>query len=163
MKNEKELRKHRCCFTGHRPEKLDMEETEAKALMRENIEKAITHGYRTFISGMARGFDMWAAEVVIEMKKKHPQLRLIAAVPFKDFHLRWENDGRQRFSEILNNSDLVQYVSEHYSFDCYQKRNEWMVNHSSLVIALCNGQKSGTLNTIKYAEKANIPVINIYN
>lgn len=38
-----------------------------------------------------------------------------------------------------------------------------MVNHSALVIAVWNGEKSGTRNTIIYAEKSNVPVINIYN
>ena len=31
---EYELRKRRCCFTGHRPEKLGISELKAKALLR---------------------------------------------------------------------------------------------------------------------------------
>ena len=36
----------------------------------------------------------------------------------------------------------------------YQRRNEWMVDHSSRVIAVFNGEPSGTKNTIDYAEKS---------
>lgn len=39
MKTEKKL--HRCCFTGHRPEKLDFSETEIKALLENAIDNAI--------------------------------------------------------------------------------------------------------------------------
>ena len=31
------------------------------------------------------------------------------------------------------------------------RRNEWMVNHSAKVIAVFNGEKGGTANTVKYA------------
>lgn len=39
--NETELRKHRCCFTGHRPEKLAVPEERLAALLEAEIKKAI--------------------------------------------------------------------------------------------------------------------------
>ena len=60
------LRHHRCCFTGHRPEKLGVSEARAKALLKSAIQQAISERYVTFLSGMARGIDLWAAEIVIE-------------------------------------------------------------------------------------------------
>ena len=66
-----------CAFTGHRPEKLDMqEESDEKCVMlkfklRAEIEYAISEGYTAFISGMARGIDTWAAEAVIEYSLKN--------------------------------------------------------------------------------------------
>ena len=39
--------------------------------------------------------------------------------------------------------------------------NEWMVDRSNLVIAVFTGQKSGTKNTIDYANKKGIRVINV--
>ena len=40
-----------------------------------------------------------------------------------------------------------------------QKRNEYMVNESDKVIAVCDGSKSGTYNCIKYAENQNKEII----
>ena len=37
-------------------------------------------------------------------------------------------------------------------------RNKWMVDHSSLVLAVSNGEKGGTRNTIDYARKQGIEV-----
>ena len=62
--SETEKRKHRCCFTGHRPEKLQCEESEARALLVVHIRSAYSHGFTTFISGMAQGIDLWAADRV---------------------------------------------------------------------------------------------------
>lgn len=55
MNTELNLRDHCCCFTGHRPEKLNMPEHEIKAALETKIRVAIDDGYQTFISGMAVG------------------------------------------------------------------------------------------------------------
>lgn len=79
MENEKRL--HRCCFTGHRPEKLSLSENEVKHLLEKAIDNAIADGYVTFITGMAKGTDIWAVEIVLEKKKRNDALRLICAIP----------------------------------------------------------------------------------
>jgi len=40
-------------------------------------------------------------------------------------------------------------------------RNEWMVDRSNLVIAVFNGQKSGTKNTVDYAKKQGLIINNV--
>ena len=55
--SEAELRKHRCCFTGHRPEKLAIPEKRLAELLEAEIKRAIDSGHTTFITGMAKGVD----------------------------------------------------------------------------------------------------------
>ena len=52
---ESEKRLRRVCFTGHRPEKLNIDEKEVKDRLRKAIQQSINDGFTTFISGMARG------------------------------------------------------------------------------------------------------------
>ena len=54
---EQEKRQHRCCFTGHRPKKLNMPETEVIAWLEAEIRKAIDDGFVTFISGIPPSFN----------------------------------------------------------------------------------------------------------
>ena len=68
MENEKRL--HRCCFTGHRPEKLCLSESEVKPLLEKAIDNAIADGYVTFITGMAKGTDIWAAKLCLKRKSR---------------------------------------------------------------------------------------------
>lgn len=159
---EEEKRKYRVCFTGHRPEKLNMQENTIKKYLQSEIVSSIQNSYTTFISGMARGVDMWAAEIVIELKKKFPQVKLIAAVPFDGFESKWSYENQKSYNEILSKADLIRYICPKFSYSSYQIRNEWMVNHSSKVIAVWNGEKSGTKNTIDYANKCGVEVVNIY-
>ena len=55
----------------------------------------------------------------------------------------------------------MKYICEGYRPSCFEIRNQWMVNHAAKVIAVFNGQKSGTKDTIDYARKAGLPVVSI--
>lgn len=61
----------------------------------------------------------------------------------------------------MKKSDGVQYICERYSKQCFQIRNVFMVDNSSRVIAAYNGESGGTKNTISYANRNGVDVINI--
>ena len=155
---EAEKRMHRVCFTGHRPEKLTRFEWLIKRDLEKQIRQAIADGLDVFISGMARGVDIWAAEIVLKLRSKGERIKLICACPYEGFEERWDANWKSRYQEILNAADLVRYICPGYSKACFQIRNEWMVNHTARVIAIFNNTPSGTMNTIEYAIKQNVPV-----
>lgn len=159
MNDETELRKHRCCFTGHRPEKLSISEKELENLLQEEIRNAIADGFTTFISGMARGADILAAELVLKERQTNPKLRLICALPFQGFGDNWSQKWRDRRNAILHQADLIQSICSGFSYSSYQRRNEWMVDHSARMIAIYNGSSGGTKNTIQYAQQKGISVL----
>ena len=134
-------RQHRCCFTGHRPNKLGYSENEIKPLLETAIDNAISGGYVTFITGMAEGVDIWAAEIVLEKKKENKDLHLICAVPHPGFEKRRSQYEKERYEYIIKNADYVTTISDNYYRACYQKRNIWMVDRSSLVKKYCRLRK----------------------
>lgn len=162
MNDKKILNSCKCCFTGHRPEKLVVREMEVKQLLRIEIEKAIHEGFTTFISGMSRGIDIWAAEIVLDKRRNDNRIKLICACPYDGFEKRWNTYEKEEYQNILKKADLVKYVCNHYSKTCFQLRNAYMVDLSKRVIAAYNGEKGGTQNTIKYAKSKNVEVVNIF-
>lgn len=110
---------------------------------------------------MARGVDIWAAEIVLRLRNEGASIQLICACPYKGFEDRWSATWKSRYRSILQASNQIVYINPKYSPDCYQKRNIWMVDHSSRVIAVYNGLPGGTRNTIKYAQKQGIDCHNI--
>mgnify|MGYP003290285487 CR=1 FL=1 len=155
---EAEKRTHRVCFTGHRPEKLTRFEWLIKRDLEKQIRQAIADGLNVFISGMARGVDIWAAEIVLKLRDAGQPIKLMCACPYDGFEQGWSKEWQERYSTILAAADYVKYVCPGYSRSCFQIRNEWMVNHSARVIAVFNNQPSGTMNTIEYAIRQNVPV-----
>lgn len=148
--SEQELRRYKCCFTGHRPIKLTRSEVEIRKDLEKGILDAIDAGITTFISGMAKGVDIWAAEIVLKLKKENSDIKLICALPNPEW-LQYHRD-------LCADADEVVIISKSYHPGVYQLRNQWMVNHSSRVIAVFNGQPGGTKNTIDYADQIGVPV-----
>lgn len=153
---------YRCCFTGHRPEKLNMAETEIRKRLEKMIRQAVDDGYTSFISGMARGVDIWAAQIVLQLRQTNNNIKLICALPFIGFEKSRSLPERQLYENILESADYVKLVCNRYFPGCFQIRNQYMVNNSSRVIAAYNGSAGGTRNTIRYAERKNIEIVNLF-
>jgi uncharacterized phage-like protein YoqJ len=161
MEREAELRKHRCCFTGHRPEKLVwVSEQSVKRYLTKSIKQAIEDGYVTFLTGMSRGVDLWAAEIVLQLRceMKRDDIHLIAVMPFPNFEKEWSEDWKRLYNAILDEADIKTYMKKYYSNAAYRLRNEYMVNRCNRIIAYYNQQSGGTEQTIKYAHKQGIEI-----
>lgn len=162
----KEMSVYIACFTGHRPPKLPWgynENDERCVSMRNRtkieIENAIKKGYHTFLCGMALGFDMICAEIVLELKQKYPHIKLIGAIPCKNQDSPWPKSQQDRYNNLLKQLDGIRCIYDEYVDGCMQERNRYMINNSSLVIALFNGINGGTKSAIDYAKKQGKEVI----
>ncbi len=157
------------CFTGHRSQKLPWrfnEEDERcksmKITLQSEIEKAIQRGYKTFLCGMALGFDMICAETVLGLKNKYPDIKIIGALPCRTQDSEWAEKDRCRYRNLLKKLDGIRCIYDEYiGAECMLERNRYMVNNSSLLIALYNGLAGGTKSTIDYAKKQGLEIITI--
>ena len=161
MNEKEEMRQRRCCFTGHRPNKMKDTESELKPRLAEAIEAALAAGKRTFITGMARGTDIYAGELVLQYREAEPSIHLICALPHPDFEKSWSPHWQKRYQAILQQADFIKTVCPEFSMGSYQTRNEYMVDRSSMVIAVFNGESGGTKNTIDYAREQGVEIIMI--
>jgi uncharacterized phage-like protein YoqJ len=159
MPSEQEMRLHRCCFTGHRPEKLAQSQEEVQKWLADQIKDAIADGYLTFITGMSMGVDIWAGEIVANLRETDPRLHLIAAVPWPGFSARWNAEWKIRYEKLIKRADLVKQISQTYDPSVFTKRNFWMVEHCTRVIAFYNGSDGGTKEMIEYAKERDIDVV----
>lgn len=141
------MEKKTCCVTGHRDipaDKLDYVERE----LHREIQDAVADGYTRFISGFAEGADLLFAALVVDEKRRHPELFLEAALPYAG---RTKTKDR-RFHELLRLCDGIRVESQTYAPSCYMERNRYMVRQSQRVIAVYDGrEKGGTLFTMRYA------------
>ena len=106
-----------CCFTGHRVLKKDFNDQAVSEI----IDKLIENGYRTFLVGMAIGFDLKVFEI-LQTKKKF-NIDVIACVPCKDQDKFFNKNQKEQYKNAIDNADKVIYLSEEYYDGCMQKRN----------------------------------------
>lgn len=148
----------RVSFTGHRPEKLPFfgEEDpmclELKERLAGIVRKLIEDGADEFYSGMALGVDMWAAEIVLELKNDYPNIRLTAVVPCPEQADRWSEEHRERYRSILGRCDKIITTSPSYTKGCMMKRNRALVDLCDILVAVFDGSKGGTMQTVNYAK-----------
>ncbi len=105
---------HAVLFTGHRPERLDMPEIVVQEWLETQIRKAIDDGFTDFISGMQRGVDLWAAEIVMRLREEmtDKDIHLFSAVAFRGMENQWEIDWQKRYHVVLKAANSVTYVSD---------------------------------------------------
>lgn len=159
-------RENTCCFTGHRPDKLPWGLVENSAECRKlRIEIAIqlealhSAGIAHFISGMALGCDLLFAEAVLAMREEYDDVTLEAAVPCDSQANSWPEEQKERYNAILSSCDTVTFVQHQYTPGCMLRRNRYMVDSSSVLLACFNGSSGGTMNTLLYARRQGVKTI----
>lgn len=148
---------YRIAFTGHRPNKLpylselDPRCVELKNRLEVTIREFIANGADEFYSGMALGVDMWAAEIILRLKEEFPNIHLTAVIPCPTQAEKWGKALKTRYNSILARCDKVITISKCYDEKCMQKRNRALVELCDVLIAVFDGSRGGTMQTVNYA------------
>ena len=171
------------CFTGHRENSVIPYKGEqiyygitlrtVQLMLFRYIDMAVESGYKTFISGLAAGTDLWAAKYILGKKHSDSSIRLIGIMPY----LRHAERFSDRYKELLadaergadmllttNTDPLVVYGKSrsegNTSPDLYRVRNYYMVDNASAVISYFNegSYKSGTSQTLNYAVRQGLKI-----
>jgi len=145
--------------TGHRPDKLlGYSASSAATLCRfaQDILRDI-NPYRVF-TGMALGWDTSIAEAAI-----HLSIPFTAVIPFAGQEKRWEDTSQLHYIDLLAKADKIVTVSDG-GFAAWKlhKRNQYLVDHTDILVALWNGSASGTGYTVGYARETGKPVVNVW-
>ena len=145
-----------CAFTGHRimEKGFNIEE------LKDKISKLIGIGYDTFLVGMALGFDTLAFQTLEEFRTKN-NIRIIACIPCLNQSYKFTSAQKKEYDRMLKVADERIFVGQEYDKTCMRKRNEFMVNNSSCLIAYVRRDFGGSVSTIKYAVKKGVMVISV--
>lgn len=155
-------------FTGYRVNKLFRSTSDPQILYKIGsrvervIEQLYDRGYRTFLNGMAEGFDLIAAKRVISLKFKHSDIKLITVVPYPKQAAGLSDLWRRYHRYCSENADTIITTSPNYSYGCFYRRNDFLIDNCSLLVCYYDGQPGGTRYTTDKAHRQKIEIINIY-
>lgn len=143
--------KNTIAVTGHRPNKLGgyNAEDNFRAIRRHMKDLLTELAPSRIISGGALGIDQFWMEVGIYLG-----IPVIGALPFEGYDARWPKASREKYRGLLDKCEEVRYIGlVGYDPAKLQKRNEWMVDNSDLLVAYWDGSTGGTANCVDYAKK----------
>lgn len=157
-----------CCFTGHRESKLpwgsnelDPRCVELKKRIFDAVWAVYSSGVRHFICGMASGSDLYFCEAVMQLRDEREDVSIEAAIPWEGQSERWPPEMKKRYSRLTSECDYQTLVQSDFSPDCLMRRNHYMVDSSGVLIAVYNGSPGGTRQTMLYAMRRNIEIIEL--
>ena len=166
------------CFTGHRETSVVPYKGEpvyqsitlrtVQLMLCRYIDMAVESGYRSFISGLAVGTDLWAAKYILAKKRSDSGIKLIGVMPYLRHAERFAPQYRETLADAEKGADVLlttntdpdviygkKGAGENTSPDVYRDRNYFMVDNASAVISYFNegSFKSGTYQTLNYATR----------
>ena len=155
------------CFTGHRPEKLPQGAvlTGLNRTLQLYICRAVELGFTHFLTGMADGVDYLAADHLFRLRMAHPEIRIIGIQPCEDYErfFRWRGYSVPHLRLMQENVDqLIVLPGSAWDRGIFLKRNRYMVDRVSAIIAVCDEGRSGSMQTFRYAQSQGLSYCRIY-
>lgn len=145
-----------CAFTGHRI----LEKNFDYNLLDKVIFNLIKGGTKNFFCGMAMGFDLAAAESVLQYKKDF-EINLIACIPCHDQEKNYSQKNKERYLKILENCSDKITLSEEYIDGCMFVRDRYMVDNCDVLVTYQRRKSGGTSYTVNYAKAKGVNIIEL--
>ena len=145
-----------CAFSGHRA----LDSRFDYNLLDRVILNLIKSGARNFYCGMATGFDMEAAEIVLRYKKQYG-IRLCACIPCEGQNKYYSIKDKGRYEDILCACDEKIVFSEEYNSWCMQERDRFLVDNCDVLLCYLRKKSGGTYYTVNYAKKLDKKIIEL--
>ena len=151
------MKVYRVSFIGHREILSNIERIEYE--LEKNLKELISaHEFVEFYVGRNGDFDIIVASAIKRVRKScdNNNSELILVLPYA-------NKDECYFEHYYDNIIYPLTPKTHYK-NAILKRNEWLVEHSDLLIAYVEPNRvGGAQTTLQYALKTNTPTINLYN
>ena len=145
-----------CAFTGHRILEKDFDYN----LLDRVILNLIKGGTKNFFCGMAMGFDLAAAESVLQYKKDY-NINLIACIPCLNQEANFSQKNKERYLKILENCSQKIVLSEEYYDGCMLVRDRYMVDNCNVLVTYQRRKSGGTSYTVNYAKAKGVKLIEL--
>ena len=158
--------KHKAvCFTGHRN---SPNTPEIRFYIKNLLEGLIVlDGADTFYAGGAKGWDNDCSDIVLEMQKEYPHIKLCLVLPYPENIQTdgWTDSEKEQYRRIVSRASKVEFCSESRTPNSEKIRNARLVELSDCCVCYLNQKRyrSGTYQTYKMAQKKGIEIHNLYD
>lgn len=129
---------------------------EIKSRLRDKIWELYCKDFNSFYVNCEYGVPLWTAEIICAMKM-YSDIRLNIVMPYEEQPVDWNEEYRDRYYKAHACADNVYMVGTHYSSDCYNEADRYMIDNSDILL-VC-GKFKGDLYSVKYAKEHGVECI----
>lgn len=116
-----------------------------KAIQKELIVR-LDEGLEWVIVSGQYGVELWAAEVVLDLKDDFPHLKLAVITPFLNHEKNWKDEKQDFYNMVISMADFVDAVSKQDYVGPWQfkKTNEFLMNNSDGLLIVYDDENEGS-------------------
>ena len=144
-----------CCGFGHREVFENISEKIYSA-----VKEAAEQGCELFYTGAMGNFDELFSSAVRRLKKEYPNIKLVCVKPYMTKDINTYGDYLYKlYDDIIVPTELADIHDK----TVIHKRNQWIVDNSSVIIGYIKRDCGGAYKALKYAEKQKKYIVFISN
>jgi uncharacterized phage-like protein YoqJ len=117
-----------------------------KAALRKELIPIIEDGLEWVLISGQLGVELWAAEVIFELKSEYPEVKLAVITPFLDQEASWRENNTEWYKSILAQADFIDSVTKKGYEKPWQFRlkNQFFIEKSDGLLLLYDHEKEGS-------------------
>lgn len=129
----------RCCFAGPVYDKTKIAEQAMVTELKSSIAKAIEEGTKTFVIGMSKGVDLLAGDILIDLREKDKEIKIICIEPYKNSNYAWQEAWKQTYNYVLAMADYKKCLSTNWEAGIYDRKLDYIAERCDKAIILYDG------------------------
>ncbi|MFB3163014.1 DUF1273 domain-containing protein [Neobacillus sp. 179-J 1A1 HS] len=136
-----------------------------KAALKKELIPMMEAGLEWVLISGQLGVELWAAEVVFELKSEFPDVKIAVITPFLDQEASWSETNSEWYKSILAQADFIDSVTKKGYEKPWQFRlkNQFFIEKSDALLLLYDQEKEGSPKyiyemAVQYQNKHSYPI-----
>ncbi|MDW8565022.1 MULTISPECIES: DUF1273 domain-containing protein [Staphylococcus] len=128
------------------------EVTYLKKFIKHKLNQLIEEGLEWVLIQGQMGVELWTAEVVLELKTSHPDLKLGIITPFYGHSERWNEQNQAKYNNIIQKADFVDSVFHAPYEGPYQfkQTDQFMLDHTDQTLLIYDEEQEASPKFFKH-------------
>lgn len=116
-----------------------------KNVLKRELIALIENGLEWVMISGSLGTEIWTGQIVNELKKDYPQIKLAIIFPFEGFGSNWKEHNQLFLNELVQTSDFVDSVSHHPYQNPIQFKNHvnFLLQHTDAALIVYDTEYPG--------------------
>lgn len=117
-----------------------------KAAIKKTLIPMIEDGLEWIMISGQLGLELWAAEVIFELKSEYPDVKLAVITPFLEQEANWSENNTEYYKSILAQADFIDSVTKKKYEKPWQfvLKNKFFIEKSDALLLFYDQEKEGS-------------------